>query len=119
MVIAVIIGFVCGILSGFGIGGGTLLMMYMVNFTQLTQQGAQGINLIYFIPTSILALLSHIKNKLVDFKIAVPAMITGSVSTVGASFLASVMDTGILKKIFSVFLIIVGISELFKKQKKV
>ena len=59
---AFVSGLLTGILSGFGIGGGTLLLIYMTTFAGLDQHTAQGINLLYFIPTAITALPSHIKN---------------------------------------------------------
>ena len=45
-------GLVCGVLSGLGIGGGTLLMVYMTAMAGLEQTVAQGINLLYFLPTA-------------------------------------------------------------------
>ena len=59
--IAGLAGLVCGILSGFGIGGGSLLMVWMTAVAALDQKTAQGINLLYFLPTSIGALIFHIK----------------------------------------------------------
>ena len=50
--IATLAGLATGVLSGFGIGGGTLLLIYMTSFAQLDQSMAQGINLLYFLPTA-------------------------------------------------------------------
>ena len=61
MILAVI-GFISGIISGMGIGGGAILIPALVMLTDLSQQSIQGINLIYFIPTAIAALISHIKD---------------------------------------------------------
>ena len=118
MIIAIFIGLACGILSGFGIGGGTLLMLYMMNFTSLSQHAAQGINLLYFLPTSALALVSHFKNKLVDTSLAVPAIIAGILTTAAAAFAATAMDTSLLKKFFGAFLILLGLKEVFKKKQQ-
>ena len=62
--IAGLAGLVCGILSGFGIGGGSLLMVWMTAAAALDQKTAQAINLLYFLPTSVGALIFHIKNKI-------------------------------------------------------
>ena len=40
---AALAGAVCGLLSGLGIGGGTLLMVWMTGVAALPQQTAQGI----------------------------------------------------------------------------
>ena len=50
---AILIGLACGVLSGFGIGGGSLLMVYLTAWVSMAQTAAQGINLLYFLPTSL------------------------------------------------------------------
>ena len=114
-IIAAAAGFICGVFSGFGVGGGTLLMIYMVNFASLSQHAAQGINLLYFLPTSLTALSSHIKNKLIDWQMAVPAILAGLLSALATAFIATAIDVEILKKFFGFFLILVGLYEFFKK----
>ncbi len=112
---SIIAGTVTGVLSGFGIGGGTLLMIWMTQFADITQTVAQGINLLYFIPTSSASLIGHIKNKFIDYKAAIPAAAGGVITTAAASWLATSMDVGLLKKCFGGFLIAVGVYELFRK----
>ena len=70
-------GAVTGVLSGFGVGGGTLLLIYMTAFAGVEQHLAQGINLLYFLPTAATALPAHIKNGYVDKKTAMPAILAG------------------------------------------
>ena len=115
---AVLAGLVCGILSGLGVGGGTLLMIWMTAVMGIAQQEAQGINLLYFLPTAGCALIFHGKNKLLRMKTVIPAAIAGSVTAIGGALLASVMDTGILRKLFGGFLLLVGLRELFYRAKK-
>ena len=57
-------GAVTGVLSGFGVGGGTLLLVYMTVFAGLDQHLAQGINLLYFLPAGLMALPAHLKKRL-------------------------------------------------------
>ena len=45
--ISLLAGAVTGVLSGFGIGGGTLLLIYMTAFAGVPQNLAQGVNLLY------------------------------------------------------------------------
>lgn len=115
MILAIVIGVACGILSGFGIGGGSLLMVWMTAVASLDQKTAQGINLLYFIPTSIAALVFHIKNKMVCWKAVVPAIICGCITAGLSAWLAASLDVGLLRKLFGGFLLIVGIAEFFKK----
>ncbi|SHI06343.1 hypothetical protein SAMN02745823_02175 [Sporobacter termitidis DSM 10068] len=117
-IVSILAGFVTGILSGWGIGGGSLLIIYMTVFAGVTQQAAQGINLLYFLPTSLTALYSHLKNKLIEKSLAWPAICAGALTTLGASLLVTSIDTHLMKKFFGVFIIIIGLTEVFKRTKK-
>ena len=114
--ISAVAGLLCGIISGFGIGGGSVLMVWMTAVAVLDQRTAQGINLLYFIPTSIGALFFHIKNKMICWKAVVPAVIFGCLTAAAAAWFASSLDVRILRKLFGGFLLIIGVLELFKKK---
>ena len=107
------VGAVTGVLSSWGVGGGTLLVIYMTAAAGLAQQQAQGINLLYFIPTSAFALISHAKNRLIEKSAVIPAIAAGVPAALVTSFLASGIDAGVLKKIFGGFLILVGAASFF------
>ena len=66
MIWVIVIGIVSGMISGMGIGGGTILIPALLFLQDMNQQQAQGINLIYFIPTAVIALITHIKNKNIE-----------------------------------------------------
>ena len=110
-------GLVCGVLSGLGIGGGTLLLLVMTLFLgvegPVEQRLAQGINLLYFLPTAVCALIFHIKNRLIRWNIVLPAAIAGAATAVLTAWLAMRLDTGLLRKLFGGFLLLVGVRELF------
>lgn len=109
-------GTVTGIITGFGIGGGTLLILYLTMFKGTPQLDAQGINLIYFLPTAGSALVSHIKSGRIKLSPVLFAAIPGTVAAIVAAIFAAKLDMTILRRIFGGFLIIVGISELFCKK---
>ncbi len=111
-------GLVCGIISGFGIGGGTLLVLYMTLLGGLDQRAAQGINLLYFLPTAAAALLLHSKNRLVCWRTTIPAALCGAVTAGLSSWLASDLDTTLLKKLFGAFLLVIALLELRWKPKQ-
>ena len=52
-------GFSTGILSAWGVGGGTLLLLIMTLFLGVDHTTAQGINLLYFLPTAGVSLFFH------------------------------------------------------------
>ena len=108
-------GAITGILSGFGVGGGTLLLVYMTAFAGLDQRLAQGINLLYFIPAALLALPSHVKNGYIEKQILVPTISAGLICAALAAWIATGLEVKLLRKLFGVFLILIGVRELFRR----
>ncbi len=108
-------GLLCGVISGFGIGGGSLLMVWMTAAVGLDQRMAQGINLLYFIPTSVGALYFHIKHKMICWNIVLPAVICGSITAIISAWIANTLDVSLLRKLFGIFLCFIGIKEFFTK----
>lgn len=113
---ALLAGGVTGILSGFGIGGGTLLLIYMTALGGVEQHLAQGINLLYFLPTAATALPAHLKNGYVDKGAARPAILSGLVGTAAAAWAATALDVAILRRFFGAYLLYIGLRELFRKK---
>lgn len=116
--VAGLAGLVCGVLSGLGVGGGSLLMVWMTAVAGIAQKSAQGINLLFFLPTAACALVFHIKNRLIRLRVVLPAAIAGCLTAAGAAALATAMDTGLLRRLFGGFLVIVGLTELFSRQRE-
>ena len=63
MILEILTGFLSGIISGMGIGGGTILIPALSLFLNINQHTAQGVNLLFFIPTAIVALFIHKKKR--------------------------------------------------------
>lgn len=120
----IIAGLISGVIGGMGMGGGTLLIPILTIFLGVMQRTAQGLNLLVFIPMSVVALIIHCKNKLVDFKVGLIIIGSGVVASVAGSLLALNLSNGVLQKIFGVFLLLVGIWQIIetviscKKSKK-
>ena len=114
-ILASVVGFASGILASMGMGGGFVLVVYLAIFTNLVQKGAQGINLLFFIPITVLAVYMHIKNKLIDIKTAVICSVVGIPAVVAGFYLAQSIDNSWLRKGFAVFIIIAGLKDLFSK----
>ena len=112
---ASIVGFLSGILASMGLGGGFVLVVYFAIFTDFMQKGAQGINLLFFIPITVIAVVIHIKNKLIDIKTAIVCSVIGIPAVVAGFYLAQSTDNGWLRKGFAVFIIIAGLKDLFSK----
>lgn len=113
--IAALAGAVTGVLSGFGVGGGSLLLIYMTSFAGVPQTLAQGVNLLYFLPTAATALPAHFKNGYVEKKALLPAIAAGLACSALTAWAATALDVDILHKCFGGFLILIGLRELLRK----
>lgn len=107
-----IIGLVSGIIGGMGMGGGTLLIPLLTLFAGVEQHLAQSINLIAFVPMSVVALFIHSKNGLVSVKAAIPVAASALLFAVLASFGAEYAGERLLKVAFGVFLIVLSVYQL-------
>ena len=116
----ILTGFLSGIISGMGIGGGAILIPALILFQNTSQQVAQGINLVYFLPTAIVSLIVHIKNKNVEIKTALIIGLSGLIGAALGALLAIKLDGNLLRKMFGVFLFFIGVYEVVKgvKMKK-
>ena len=112
-------GFGTGILSAWGVGGGTLLLLIMTLFLGVDQTTAQAINLLYFLPTAGVALVSHRKNGLLEKEAVKAAVPAGLAAAAAAVWVATAVDVAVLRKPFGMFLLFTGAMTLFQtKQKK-
>lgn len=115
--LGVLIGLLTGILSGFGVGGGTLLLLWLTAAQGYEQLRAGGINLLYFIACALPALYGHIKNGLVELSAVFWCALAGVPACIGASLLAAGMDTGLLRRCFGAFILVVGVREVFYRER--
>ena len=115
-IIPLAVGAATGVLSGFGVGGGTLLLVYMTAFAGVEQRLAQGINLLYFLPAGLLALPAHVKNGYIEKQALVPAIGAGLACAALSAWAATAIDVTLLKKIFGGFLAAVGLVELCREK---
>ena len=116
-----IIPFLCGlgasVISAWGVGGGTLLLLVMTLFLGVDQRTAQGVNLLFFLPTAASALACHAKGGYLDkptLKAAVPMAVVAAL--IGA-WVSNAVDVEILRKPFGVYLLLSGLSLVWPKKK--
>lgn len=115
----VIIGFVSGIISSMGFGGGSILILILTGFLSVPQIKAQGINLLYFIPVAAVSLIFHFKNHTIDKKAAQTAILWGVIGAGAGAFAANYLnDTIPLKKIFAILVLLLGLRELLKPKEE-
>ena len=109
----ILIGIISGIISGTGMGGGTILIFLLSFFMGIDQHVAQATNLIFFIPTAIVAIIVNIKNKNIDIKLGILISVFGILGAIIGANIAINIDVGILRKCFGIFLAIIAINEIY------
>ena len=118
----ILIGVISGIVSGTGMGGGTILISLLTFIMGVEQRVAQATNLIFFIPTSLIAIIVNLKNKNLDIKTGIIISVFGIFGAIVGANLAIHMDVNILKKCFGIFLALIAVNEIYsitKQYKKV
>jgi len=104
-----------------GMGGGTILILLLNLFGNIDQHMIQGINLVFFIPTSIVAVYMNIKHKTIDYKVAWVMIIAGITGAICGSLLSFKIENQNLKKYFGIFLILIAVFQIYsylKNRKK-
>lgn len=117
-------GIISGMVSGIGMGGGAILILVLSVFIGVDQHIAQATNLVFFIPTSISAIITTIKEKLINWKIGLPVAISGVVGAIIGAKISVKLDVKYLKRYFGIFLMLITIYEIYslviqyKKERK-
>ena len=111
-IIPIIAGFLSGLIGSMGFGGGGILIIYLVIFTNTQQITAQGINLVFFIPCATLATIIYFIKKQINFKPILPVISGGIIGALIAGLLLKNLYSDFLSKIFACFLIITGLFNL-------
>ena len=112
------LGTLLGFLSGLGIGGGSLLMLWLTLVLDMQQTAARTVNLLFFLPSAAVACCYRKKQGTLDVKKMLPAIAGGCFGALLGTWLGSALDTLWLKKGFGILLLITGIREVFWKPKK-
>ena len=111
---AVLAGAAAGALGAMGLGGGGVLLLWLA-FSGMDQLAAQGVNLFFILPVGAVGLWLHRKNGLVVLSAALPMALGGLLGLGLGTALAGWLPSGLLRKLFGAFLIVVGLMELFTK----
>lgn len=116
--VVLIIGTALGFLAGIGVGGGSLLIIWLTLVLGMDHPQARIINLLFFLPSAIVSSIFRWKQGKLEIKNVLPAIIVGCVAAGVCSYLSSTMDISLLQKLFGGLLILTGIRELLYKPKR-
>lgn len=101
-----------GFLTGLGIGGGSLLILWLTLALRQPQEVARGINLLFFLPSALIACLFRRKQGTLDLRKMLPAMLAGAAGAAVFTFISAGLDTEALQKPFGILLLLTGAREL-------
>jgi uncharacterized membrane protein YfcA len=116
--VAVIVGIVLGFLTGLGVGGGTLLILWLTLVLETDPEIARMINLMFFLAAAGAVSLRRLKKGTLRFRKILPAALAGCAAAAVASLLAQNMDVTLLKKAFGILLLVTGVRELLYRPRK-
>lgn len=108
-----IAAFLSGALGAMGLGGGSLLLLWLTLGMGLDQLTAQGVNLLFFLPTGLLAVALHSKSRLIRWKVALPAICAGLPGAMAGVWAAGLLPQEWLRRIFGGLVLLLGIRELW------
>ncbi len=116
--VMITIGTVLGFLAGLGVGGGSVLILWLTLVLHMPQETARGINLLFFLPAAIISCFLRWQQGKLSVKKVWPAMAAGAISACGFTWLSDQIPTDLLRIPFGILLLITGAKELFYRPRK-
>ena len=116
--VAILVGTILGFLSGLGIGGGSLLMVWLTAVLGWGIREARAVNLLFFLPSAVISSVIRYRRENLRLKAVIPAILSGCILAVFGSVLSNWIDINLLKKLFGAMLILAGAKELFYRERK-
>ena len=116
--ISAVVGALLGFLAGLGVGGGSLLMLWLTLVLGMSHDIARGINLLFFIPTAAISCLFRKQQGTLQLKQLLPAILAAMAASAAGNMVASFVTLTLIKKAFGILLIFAGLRELFYRPRK-
>ena len=106
---------ILGILTGLGVGGGSLLILWLTLVLGWEPEIARSVNLLFFLPGATVSCLLRRKQGQLPLKKLLPAIIAGCACGAVFTWASAGWDTALLKKLFGFLLLLTGLRELTYK----
>ena len=117
-VFSILVGTTLGFLAGLGVGGGSLLILWLTGVLGMAHEEARTINLLFFLPSALVASIFQWRNGVINIRRILPAIVAGSIAAIAGSWLSTRIDTGIVEKLFGGLLLITGLREALYRPRK-
>ena len=118
LAVSVVIGSLLGFLTGMGVGGGSLLILWLTLALGMDQATARGINLLFFLPASAICCAFRLRQGSLNLRNCLPAIVSGCIAAAVASWVSGWVDTALLRKPFGILLLATGLRELLYRPKQ-
>ena len=116
--VSILAGLLLGFLAGLGIGGGSLLMLWLTLVLEIQYSTARAVNLLFFLAAAGAVSLFRVKRKSLDLKSILPAVLSGCLFAALSSWLGKDLDLSWIRKAFGILLLITGVREVFYRPRK-
>ena len=105
-------GVLFGFLAGLGVGGGTLLILWLTMAIGMDHTTARAINLMFFLVAAGSVTIFRWRKGHLNIKELFPAIISGCIAAGIFSWFGMTIDRNLLKKMFGIVLLYTGVREL-------
>ena len=118
LIFPMLLGTVLGILAGLGVGGGSLLMLWLTAVAGMSHVDARTINLLFFLPCALIASFFRWRQGAVHIRAVLPAVAAGCICAIAGTFISRQIHLELLKKLFGGLLIVTGLREILYRRRK-
>ena len=116
--VTLIAAFFAAILSGLGIGSAGLFVLYLTLIAGYAQPEAQALNLLFFILSAGAALLLHIRERKIPWRVVLFLIACAVPGALVGSSLVRMLDATLIRKLFGGMLVVTGVPTLLSKERK-
>ncbi len=114
---AAAVGLVLGWLAGLGVGGGSLLILWLTLVLEMSQSTARSVNLLFFLAAAGAVSIFRWRQGNLKLKPIWPAIAAGCVTAALFTWFSTQINVENFRKLFGFLLLFTGIRELTYKQK--
>ena len=118
VIFPILIATALGFLAGMGVGGGSLLLLWLTQIVKMDPAQARILNLLFFLPAALISSLFRFKHRSIDTRIVIPGMLAGCFAAAVLSMISQSIHTEVAKKLLGGLLIAMGVREVFYRERK-
>lgn len=116
--VAILVGIALGFLAGLGVGGGSLLILWLTLVADISHPDARWINLVFFLTAAGAVSIFRWKKGALQIRKLLPAIVAGCISAAVFAWLRRYLEPQLLQKGFGILLLFTGVRELLYRPRK-